>query len=385
MTAADSSALPGARVRLLSWMRLACLPAVAASAALAIEYRSRVPSFCSADSGCGVLGRTELAHLWGLGPTLPEAGAAAYCLIFVLTLTRFASLGALLSILGGLGGAALLLSQVAHGTFCWLCVVVDTSALATAGLAAMLVRNQRGFWALAPGSSPGTGMLRPHAWIGLLVLSVLGPVLWPIAKPAPPVPAGVRAYYRSDRINVVEFSDFECPYCRRLHHDLKELLKPYAGRVNLVRLNMPLPRHPNARDAALAAICAESLGHGEALVDFLFTTDDLSPPAIYAEVTRLGMDGHAYHRCRESPETHKRLEHERQTVLDAGFEGLPTTYIGGQRIVGAGRPETFQDALERAARNEDHPGVPGWAYLLLLAAIAAGLIRTGLKSNPSTS
>src|SRR6185436_13656384 len=72
-----------------------------------------------------------------------------------------------------------------------------------------------------------------RAWGALLVLAIGAPLLWPLVKPAPPVPAVILAEYVPEKINVVEFADFECPYCRKLHPVLKQVIDSYPpGRVH---------------------------------------------------------------------------------------------------------------------------------------------------------
>ncbi|HEY8944178.1 MAG TPA: thioredoxin domain-containing protein [Polyangiaceae bacterium] len=382
MTPPVSLASP-ARENSLLLLRLACLSALAASSALAVDYRSAESSFCGAESGCGVLRATELAHLWGLGPTLPELGLLAFVAVYGLSLTRWARGAAVLAVGGGVAGLGLLAAQALDfGTFCWLCVVVDLSALA-AGVSAVWALKA---WPRRAPPVPERAGLHVGAWVGLLLLAIAGPAVWPWVKPSPPVPPAIRAYYEPGKINVIEFADFQCPFCRRLHQELKTLLAPYGDRVNFVRLNMPLKRHPQARDAALAAICAESSGRADELVEFLFAADDLSLPVIRDKAATLGIDPAKLESCRAAPETLARLERESQILHQVGFQGLPTTYIGGTRIVGAQSPETFRDALERAARKGSEPGIPPWAYLFLLAAIAAAIVqagRTGSRGAPS--
>lgn len=365
--------------RALFLLRSACLPAMAASAALAVEYRSLDSSFCGPDSGCSALRRTELAYLWGLGPTLPELGLLAFLVLFALSLVGAVRAAAVLSIVGGVLGLGLLAAQAFDfGTFCWLCVVVDLSAVVAGGAGGaflLAMRKTRSDADLAKGKLPA------GAWAALGVLAIAAPAFWPALKPAPAVPASVRAYYEPDRINVIEFADFECPFCRRLHQELKELLEPYGSKVHFVRLNMPLPRHPHAKDAALAAICAEPSGHADALAEFMFTSEDLSLGVIRKEAARLGVDLEAFDRCRQAPESLARLERESRILHDVGFQGLPTTYIGGRRIVGAQSAEVFQDALERAARQSSDPGVPAWAYLLIVSAIGVAIVYTATRSK----
>src|SRR4029079_3949079 len=117
--------------------------------------------------------------------------------------------------------------------------------------------------------------LRIWAWLALSLLAVAAPALWAEAKPRPPVPPRGAELYQSGKINVVEFADFECPFCRMLHSRLQAIIASYAGQVNFVRLNMPLERHEHARDAARAAICAEDQKRGDAIAEKLFTAEDL--------------------------------------------------------------------------------------------------------------
>jgi protein-disulfide isomerase/uncharacterized membrane protein len=355
-------------------LRVCCLFALAASAALTVEYRSLDPSFCGPESGCSVLRRSDIAYLWGKLPiTLPELGLAAFLTLYALSFTRALRLTAGLALAGGAGALFLVAKQVFEiGVFCWLCMVVDLSAIAAALAGLWMLRGSE-----ARAKAAGLGLLRSWAWVGLGLLALLAPAAWPVFKPAPDVPAAVRALYAPGKINVVEFADFECPFCRRLHGDLKALLAPYGSRVHFVRVNMPLDRHPQARGAALAAICAEASGKADLLVEFLFTTEALDPASIRAEVERLGIPLAAYDECLTSPAAHARLEREGRLIRDANFQGLPTTYIGSRRIVGAQSPEVFQDALERAPRGSEERGVPAWAYVSLVLAIAFAIIQSG--------
>src|SRR5688572_11889082 len=77
---------------------------------------------------------------------------------------------------------------------------------------------------------------------------------------------------------IVFFTDFQCPFCRKTHAALAPLLEQHHGRVRLVLRHVPLNRHPDARTAARAAICVETLTP-ELIVDYahaLFETQDLS-------------------------------------------------------------------------------------------------------------
>jgi len=363
------------RAHALIALRILSLLGLSASAALAVEYRSLDPSFCGAESGCGALQRTDLAHLFGLGLTLPDLGLLGLATVFALSLTRRTAWAAVLALVGGAIALALLVAQTfVFGQFCWLCVVTDTTAVGAAIAGGLWLRKAR---ALPAEREP----LARWSWAGLGALALVAPPVWPLVKPVPPAPPELRSYYRSDKINVIEFADFQCPHCRRLHGRLKALLEPYGDRVHFVRLNMPLRSHPHARGAALAAICAETSGKADALADFLFSTVDLSKENITRKAVELGIERGTFERCLEAPETEARLERESRILRDIGFQGLPTTYVGDQRIVGAQSDEVFREALKTAASGASERGVPWWAYLAIVGLVTSALVRSGLQPD----
>jgi predicted DsbA family dithiol-disulfide isomerase len=363
-----------ARVPALLVLRTATLFALAASAALSVEYRTADAAFCSAESGCAALRQTNLAYLWGAGLSLPQAALLIFIVVFALSLTKAAAWAARLLIVGGVIALGLIVAQFALHHFCWLCLVTDLGTLTAAGAAVAYLRG---------GRKEGAVLLKNWAWAALAVIAVVAPTLWPQLRPLPPVPSEIQAYYVTGKINVIEFSDFECPFCRNLHGRLRALLEPYGSRVHFVRLNMPLESHEFARGAALAAICAEPSGKADALAEFMFTTEDLSLSTIRAEAERLGIDRSSFDACLDAPATKARLERESRALREAGFQGLPTTYVGGRRIVGAQSDDTFRAALEHAEAGDDIRGIPGWAYLLTLAMVIAFVLRSGALTATS--
>ncbi|HET9931714.1 MAG TPA: thioredoxin domain-containing protein, partial [Polyangiaceae bacterium] len=261
--------------------------------------------------------------------------------------------------------------------FCWLCLVTDVSILTGGIVSVSYLRT--------PPTERRRAPLKNWAWSVLALVAVVAPTLWPQLRPLPPVPSAIHAYYRSGKINVIEFSDFECPFCRDLHGRLHALLEPYGDKVHFVRLNMPLASHEFARDAALASICAEPSGKAAQFAEFLYTTEDLSVPAIRREAERMGIDLTAFDACRSAPATLARLEREARALRDSGFQGLPTTYVGGRRIVGAQSDDTFRAALEHAAAGDDVRGIPAWAYLLALTMLIVFVVRSGSLADPKPS
>jgi protein-disulfide isomerase/uncharacterized membrane protein len=361
----------------LPWLlvvRVAALVSLAASAALLSDYIADTPSFCSAASGCGAVRASELSHVQlgdGKFVPLPVFGLVGFALLFAASMaSRRATQVA--AAVGGLAGAFLLYTQafVLH-QFCWLCVTTDVSALIAAGAAFML---QPSVW-----EDELRARLRSSAWWAFGAVAVAAPLTWPSVKLAPPVPSAVLRLYQPGKINVVEFADFECPACRRFSGILKTALAPYGARVHFVRLNKPLLMHPFARDAARAAVCAEAQHKAEPMADALFATPDLSPAGIDRVAAEVGLDAKALESCVLDPATDARVERESNMLVPPELEGLPTTYIGGKRLLGVQSPEIVADALERAARGEGSKGISGYVYLPMVALLGLLILRFGLR------
>jgi protein-disulfide isomerase/uncharacterized membrane protein len=363
----------------LPWLvvlRVAALVALLASSALLSDYTADAPSFCSAVSGCAVVRQHPLSHVIlgdGRFLPLPLFGVLGFALLFSASLlSRLATRVA--AWMGGVGAMYLLSVQVfVIGRLCWLCVTTDVSAIVAALAAFGLGRD---IWERELRSR-----LRPAAWWALGGLALAAPLTWPKVKLSPAVPAAVLARYQSGKINVVEFADFECPACRRFSGILKEALQPYGERVHFVRLNKPLEMHPHSRDAARGAVCGEAQGKAEPMADALFAAEDLTPAGIDKLAETLGLNAGAFGKCMADDATEARINRESALLTPPDLEGLPTTYIGGKRLLGVQPPETVRDALERAARNEGNTGISGYVYSALVALALLGTLRLGVRKS----
>jgi predicted DsbA family dithiol-disulfide isomerase/uncharacterized membrane protein len=352
------------RFWLLGTQLCACL-ALLASAALYVHYLDPADSdFCGLRSGCEAARRSGFSYFLG-SPyiSLPLFSMLAQIALLALSLRRGSDRAAALA-RGGAGalwalpeltlfaaaglGAVLAVGLIAYqglvlGAFCWLCMVTDVSVIGAALCALGWAGAVRGQEALPP--SP----LRPAAWFAIAALLTAAPMLWNGVRPETPVPASVRALYVPDKINVVEFADFECPFCRRLHGVLKPLLAQYGDRVAFQRIMKPLDMHPHAELAAHAALCAAAQGKGEEMADRLFTIQ-LSEDSILGSAEALRLDPGRYDACMSSAETEAELQRQAALLPDDQFKGLPTTYIGNAVIVGVPSELGLRDALDRALR-----------------------------------
>ena len=164
-------------------------------------------------------------------------------------------------------------------------------------------------------------------------------------------------------VSLIEYSDFECPFCKSFHGTPMALMGRYAGRINWVYRHYPLDFHnPAARREAIASECAAQVGGKEAFwqyADAVFSqtqSDGKGLPAdnaVEAIAVRLGMNRARFMRCLEDPISPKRVNEDLVDGAAAGISSTPTTLIRNNRtgatemIVGAQPPEVLIAAVER--------------------------------------
>ncbi|HEY3255618.1 MAG TPA: thioredoxin domain-containing protein, partial [Polyangiaceae bacterium] len=326
-------------------VRLAAVLALGVSAALLVDYVGRTPTFCGVGSGCAAVRGSGYGYisLFDLPVPMPVFGLLGFALLLGIALSprvsRWAPLAAALGGAVGLGLFGLQWLKIGH--LCSLCVTVDALSAMAAVFGVLQWRGQ--------GDANEEFGLRWGAWPLLACLALLAPLAWPQLRPAAPVPEGVRKLYLPGKINVVEFADYECPYCRRLHPELKAVIDSYPGKVNFTRLNLPLKSHELAHGAAQAQVCAREQGKGDQMADRLFLAEDLHPSSNRDLAKELGVELTAFDRCISSGAADKIIDAESKILLDDGLQGLPTTYVGAKTILGAQPEEVFRDAFDRAA------------------------------------
>jgi len=352
--------------------RLALLVALGVTAALLIDYLRPLPAFCDMGSGCSQVRLSRYSAI--LGIPLPVIGLAGFVLwmsVSLLSTTWARVLTGLLAVVAGLSGVLLLLTQaLVIKVFCKLCVTVDIATIVAAAGALLTNPLEENT------SAPSPRWLWPTATVISLVL----PGVWAMVQPSPPVPREIASLWVPGKINVVEFADFQCPFCRKLHPLMSELLGEYEGRVHFVRLNMPLTSHSQSRTAARAYCCAEEQDKGPAMADALFQSETLTPEACEKLAASLGLSLPDYRACVASSSTDARIDDEIGRVKSAGLAGLPTVWIGDQVLVGLQPIDKLRDAFAEAARGKAPTRLPTallWAVLTAtLAAFGAVAVRT---------
>lgn len=138
------------------------------------------------------------------------------------------------------------------------------------------------------------------------------------------------------KITIVEFSDFQCPYCAVAVGEINALLKAYPTQIKLIFKQFPLETHPQADLAAAAAIAAHKQGKFWPMHDAMFAhRDDLSRKSIMLLAKQNGLNMDQFESDIDSTEVRETVVRDVQDGDRAHVEGTPTLFIGGQRYNGA--------------------------------------------------
>lgn len=356
-------------------LRLAALSALAFSAATAWDYYGPAASFCAGGAGCGDV-HTWSAQ-WHIDLILPALGLTFYSLVLALTFAKkpkFVRFGYLASMVGGVGALGFIaIQKFVIGAWCWLCLGVDVSAVVAALAAAMLWRAPQ------PDSN---GARRAHVWLFAALMVIGQPILWGATTPSVGVPDVVRALYGDDVAPIVVLSDPQCPYCRLLHSALDEAVATAAAQGVVTEPHyvlVPLSFHEHARGASSAVLCAGAQGQEQAMLDLVYTSENIDRAALDTHATTLGLDLVAFGACLVSAETNAAIEANIALADAADMQGLPTTWIGEMSIIGfdaRSGAEPYVDAILRASERRGPSRRWGlhvvWALVSIVVAFVWG-------------
>ena len=149
-------------------------------------------------------------------------------------------------------------------------------------------------------------------------------------------------------ITIVEFSDFECPYCVKAEPTVKALLAKYPNQVKLVYRDFPLPMHSHAPKAAEAAHCAGDQGKYWEMHEKLFASQQkLDVPALKGYAKELGLDQGKFDKCIDSGDKAKVVEANKAAGSKVGVTGTPAFFINGRLISGAQPLEAFTAIVDQ--------------------------------------
>lgn len=155
-------------------------------------------------------------------------------------------------------------------------------------------------------------------------------------------------------ITIVEFSDFQCPFCRRWHEQVYEpLLAAYPGKIRMIYRHLPLTSiHPDAFSAAEAAMCA---GEQDAFWPYhekLFSSEALGSEIYTRYAQELSLNMTAFEGCMADHKYQQAIQSDTDFAVDLGITSTPTFFVNGLAVVGAQPLEYFQQLIDKELAGE---------------------------------
>jgi protein-disulfide isomerase len=148
-------------------------------------------------------------------------------------------------------------------------------------------------------------------------------------------------------ITMVEYADYQCPYCKRAQATVEEVLKRYAGRIRFVHRDFPLDFHPGALPAARAANCAGEQGKFWEYHRSLLEQDGkLDDADLKARASSLGLNVTAFESCLAYPQGDAPIRASIAEGQKLGVAATPTFFINGREVSGARPLEAFTDVID---------------------------------------
>lgn len=176
-------------------------------------------------------------------------------------------------------------------------------------------------------------------------------------QPTGHVEAGTDPRLGSDKapVQLVEFADYECPYCQKVSGDLIRLKEQFGEQVSVVYKDFPLPMHPLAAKAAEAARCAGVQGKFWEFHDALFQTKKLQVSDLKQEAQALKLDTAAFDKCLDSGEQRAAVKSDTLEGQKLGLSGTPSFFVNGHFMSGAIGYAKLQETVlqELAASNAE--------------------------------
>jgi protein-disulfide isomerase len=148
-------------------------------------------------------------------------------------------------------------------------------------------------------------------------------------------------------VTIVEFSDFECPFCRQVQSTLKQIVERYGRDVRLVFKHLPLEGHRNSFPAARAAYCAAEQDRFWQFHDALFSAQDLSPPVLERIALDLGLAPARFKTCLDSEQSRAAIIKDLEAARLFRIDSTPSFIVNGKLIKGALSFADFQKIIEQ--------------------------------------
>jgi protein-disulfide isomerase len=156
-------------------------------------------------------------------------------------------------------------------------------------------------------------------------------------------------------VQIIEFADYECPYCQKVFPDLAKLRDQFGNQVSVVYKDFPLPMHPLAAKASEAARCAGDQGKFWEYHDALFQTKRLQASDLKEQARTLKLDTAKFDQCLDNGDQAATVKKDAQEGLRLGLQGTPSFFVNGHFMSGA----ISYTKLRETVLEELSAGTPG--------------------------
>jgi protein-disulfide isomerase len=176
------------------------------------------------------------------------------------------------------------------------------------------------------------------------------------SKKVVPFAHNLRRGQKATKVTIVEFSDFQCPFCKRSEPTVKGLLDKYGKDVSLVWMNQPLPFHDHAMDAATAfqAAARQNADKAWKLHDKMYENNTaLARADIEKYAVEVGLDVARLKRDWDDAKLKSEIADDQKVAGQVGATGTPTFYINGRELVGAQEASAFEKIIDDEIKEAD--------------------------------
>ena len=152
---------------------------------------------------------------------------------------------------------------------------------------------------------------------------------------------------RDAKVIIVEFADFQCPYCKEVQPVIKEILRDYGDKILFIYRDFPLAdSHPQALMAAIAGQCAHEQGKFWEMHDKIFANQaEITEVNLKTYAVQIGLNSIQFGSCLQSEKYLSEIEEDWQAGYDACVRGAPTFFINGYRLAGVIPFNTFEQII----------------------------------------
>jgi protein-disulfide isomerase len=161
-------------------------------------------------------------------------------------------------------------------------------------------------------------------------------------------------------VTLLEYADYECPYCQQIQPALDKLAADYKGRLAFAYKDFPLPMHPNAQKAAEASRCAQLQGKYWEYHDLLVTSKQLEMDALKNHARTLKLDTATFDKCLDTGAAAEAVKKNAEEAQVLGVQGTPTFFVNGRAVSGSATYEKLRGVInEELSAAEAKSAAPG--------------------------